>query len=368
MPLPLAFVRYLLIAGLLAACSIPATRAAEVKLPPVSGCVLTPDTKTVIAAVSGDGALVYIDVEKEKEIKKVELDFKPVALAIQGKNLFASTKGSATIHILDSETGKESKEIKIPGEPIMNLACHPTKGLLYATNTSDEVYSVDIEKGKATKTKARGQMIVVDPKDGKFVYTGIQAPIRDKLVIEQGPNESATVSLETTGARALILKFAADEAGLKLAAFQDNAALNGKVLALSPDGKRIAMAGGGGWVSKTNGRYNYGIAVFETEDLKTMVGEVECGAYPYSISFHPVLNLGVAVKRANELIVFNGKSLAKKQTIKAPGGEPALVLYALEGTKLVQHVNSGVESIISFHPLELTETDKTTLKAAYQKK
>ena len=121
-------------------------------------------------------------------------------------------------------------------------------------------------------------------------------------------------------------------------------------------------------MSKTTGKYNYGIAVFETEDLKTMVGEVECGAYPYSISFHPILNIGIAVKRENELIVFNGKSLAKKQSIKAPGGEPALVLYALEGTKLVQHVNSGVESIISFHALQLSEQDKEALKAAYQKK
>ena len=360
--------RHLLTAALLAACLAHTTRAAEVKLPPTSGVVLTPDTKTIIAAVTGDGAIVYIGVETEKMIKKVELDFKPVAMAVQGKSLFVSTKGSATIHVLDLDTGKEQKEIKIPGEPVVNLACHATKGLLYATNSSDEVYAVDAEKGKATMTKARGQMILVDQKDGKFVYTGIQKPIRDKLVIEQGPNETATVSLMTTGARALILKFAVDGTGLKLAAAQDNAALNGKVLALSPDGKRIAMAGGGGWVSKTTGKYNYGIAVFETEDLKTMVGEVECGAYPYSISFHPILNIGIAVKRENELIVFNGKSLAKKQSIKAPGGEPALVLYALEGTKLVQHVNSGVESIISFHALQLSEQDKEALKAAYQKK
>ena len=280
MSLRTALSRQLLLAALVAACLAHTTRAGEVKIPTAEGAVVTPDTKTVVLALPGEGALLYYSAETEKEVKKVELDFKPLALAVQGKLLFASTKGAATVHVLDLDSGKEKKEIKIPGEPILNLACHPTKGMLYATNSSDEVYAIDIEKGKATKTKARGQMIVVDQKDGKFVYTGIQKSIRDQLYVEVGPDRTAKISLDLVDARALILKFAVDGAALKLAAVQDNAALNGKALALSADGKRIAMAGGGGWVSRTKEKFNYGVAVFETADLKTMAGEVECGAYP----------------------------------------------------------------------------------------
>jgi WD40 repeat protein len=368
MPPRTALTHHLLFAALAAACLVHTTRAADVKIGPASAAVLTPDSKTVIVAVPDEGAILYFDAETEKQVKKVELDFQPNALAVQGKSLFASTKGSGTIHVLDPETGKEAREIKIPGEPIRSLACHPTKGLLYATNRSNEVYAVDPGNGKVTKTKARGQMIVVDQSEGKFVYTGVQSPISDHLVVEEGPDNRVRVSLATANERALMLKFAAEGADLKLVAYQDNAALNGKALALSADGKRIAMAGGGGWVSRTDGRYNYGIAVFETSDLKTMAGEVGCGAYPYSVSFHPVLNMGVAVKGGNDLIVFNGKSLARKELIKAPRGEPGLILYAAQGTKLVQLVNSGVDSVVSFHPLKLSEQDREILKAAYRGK
>src|SRR5262245_3906422 len=357
----------LLLPALFTACLTQPAQSGEVKIAPASSAALTPDTKTVIVAVPNNGALLYLSAETEKELRKVELDFKPSSMAVQGKNLFVSTQGSGTIHVLDVDTGKEKGEIKVPGEPVVNVACHSSKGLLYATNLSDEVYAVEPEIGKATKTKAVGKMVVVDPTDGKFVYTGIQKTIRDQLVLEES-GEQIKVSVVSTNARASMLKYAVDGTALKLVALQDNAALNGKALALSADGKRIAMAGGGGWVSKTDGRFNYGVAVFETSDLKTMAGEVECGAYPYSISFHAVLNFGVVVRGGNDLFVFNGKSLARKESIKAPGGGPALVLYAAQGTKLVHLVNSGTDSIVSFHALTLSDQDKELLKAAYPKK
>jgi len=245
---------HLLVAALVAAPA--AAGAAEFKLAVVGGGVVTPDTKTVIVSVPSEGKLVYYDAEAEKELRKVDLDFKPSALAVQGKTLFASTKGAAAIHALDAATGKETKEIKLPGEPVLALACHPSKGLLYATNSADEVYAIDPESGQATKTKARGQRLAVDEKDGKFLYTGIQKPIRDQLMVEEGPNKELRLSLVAAGARAMMLKFAVGGTNLKLVAFQDNAALNGRGMGLSPDGKRIAMAGGGGWVSKTDRRFN----------------------------------------------------------------------------------------------------------------
>ena len=179
---------------LLVATAAP-TDAAPVELGPVGGVVVSADTKTVIVSSPADGVLRYYDAESEKEVKKVEVDFQPLALALQGKRLFASTKGAAVVHVLDSATGKETKTIKIPGEPIVELACHPTKGLLYATNSADEVYSIDPETGKTTKTKARGQRIVVDPKEGKFVYTGIQKPIKDQLMVEEGDGKRVRLSL-----------------------------------------------------------------------------------------------------------------------------------------------------------------------------
>lgn len=340
------------------------------KLGVLGGGVVTPDTKTLIVSVPSAGTLHYFDTEDEKEIKKVECDFKPLSLAVQGNKLFAGRQGAAAVHVLELATGKELKVIKVPGEPIKELACHPTKGLLYATTTADEVYAIDAESGKATKTKARGQKILVDPGEGKFVYTGVQKPITDQLVIQEGPNKELKISLATANERAMMLKFAVEGDNLKLVAAQDNAALNGRGMAISPDGKKIAMAGGGGWVSTTERRFRYGIAVFETDDLKTMAGEIEVGAYPYTVAFHPVLNQGVACKSGAELIFFNAKSLAGKGKVKASDGEPSLPLYCAKGTKLVYLTGvSGVhskESEIQFYPLELSDEDKAKLKEAYK--
>jgi sugar lactone lactonase YvrE len=183
--LPSKFLRRLLLAALVGAGSTHAAHPADVKIASATSAVLTPDTKTLIFATPNDGAIVYVSAETERELKKVELDFKPSSMAVQGKNLFVSAQGSGTIHVLDVDSGKESTEVKIPGEPVVSLACHQSKGLSYATNLSDEVFAIDPEKGKATKTKAVEKMIVVDPNDGKLGYTGIQKTIRDQLVLEE---------------------------------------------------------------------------------------------------------------------------------------------------------------------------------------
>lgn len=343
----------------------PASSPAQDKIPNPGGMAVSADTDTVIVSVPTEGSLRYYDARTQKEVKKVEVDFQPFALVAQGKNLYVSAKGSGSVHVLDAATGKLDKSIKIPGEPIRGLACHPTKGLLYATNTADEVYAIDPETGKATKTKARGQYVVVDPSEGKFVYTGIQKAIRDQLVVEEGPDKQMKLSLVTTGARAMLLKFAVSGKELKLAAFQDNAALNGRSLAVSPDGKRVAMAGGGGWVSKTDPRYSYGVAVFETSDLATMVGQVELGAYPIGLEFHPVLNQGVALRSGGDMVVFNAKSLAKKSALKARGDAVASAFVA-RGTKLAVLTGSE-QGGLQFLSLALSDDDKAALAKAYPK-
>jgi len=103
------------------------------------------------------------------------------------------------------------------------------------------------------------------------------------------------------------LKYKIDGADLTLVAANDNAAVNGRGMAVSGDGKQVAMAGGGGWRSTNDPRANYAIAVFETAKMKGLNGQVETGAYPNNVAFDPVLNLGAAFN-TKEFILFNAKS------------------------------------------------------------
>jgi hypothetical protein len=308
------------------------------KVPGIGGAAILADDQTLVVSATSEGTLIFFDTLADKETKRVEVDFQPTALAVQGDALFAATKGSATIHILDAASGKERTVVKVPGDPVIALSCHPKTGLLYAVNAGNEVFSIDPKTATANKTQAKGQLIEVDRADGKFVYTGIQKPIQDQLIIRRGPAGSATLSLAKANLRALMLQYAVDGRDLKLISANDNAAINGRGMGLSPDGKQVAMAGGGGWRSKTDLKVTYAIAVFDTSNMDDLLGQVETGPYPVTIAFHPTQNLGAAYHDGSpaEVLLFNAKSFAKKGTFKVQKhGQAAFLAFGGKGTKIV---------------------------------
>lgn len=134
-----------------------------------------------------------------------------------------------------------------------------------------------------------------------------------------------------------MLKHAVDGNNLKLIAANDNAAVNGRAMAVSPDGKIVAMAGGGGWRSLNSPKANYAIAFFNTSKMKEVSGQFETGLYPYNVAFHPVLDLGAAYN-SKEVVIFNTKSFVKKEAFKATGknfNHSGYLLFSGRGTKVV---------------------------------
>jgi hypothetical protein len=262
------------------------------------------------------------------------------------------------------------REISLPGEPIARLDCHPAKGLLYAVNLNHEVYSIDPDKGTHQKTAAKGQLLAVDPSEGKFVYSGIQKPIQDVLVIQELGGNKVKLSLQQANTRALMLKYAVEGNELKLVAANDNAAVNGRGMAVSADGKRVAMAGGGGWRSKTDPRANYAIAVFETAKMSDLQGQVDTGPYPNNIAFHPVLNLGAAWN-TQEIILFNAKSFVKKDTFKTEDSSfnhSGYLLFGGRGTKVIYcSYNAPIQkdSVLQIFSLPLSGADQELVNKAY---
>jgi hypothetical protein len=362
----------LLVVSALLVIAVPMALAEAAKPHSVAAAVLLPDNQTLIVSAPQEGILVYYDTVTGKETRRVEVEFKPAALAIQGKTLFAAAMGSAIVHVLDPRTGKSKKTVKVPGEPIQTLACHPNKGYLYAANVKNEVFAIDPHKGEAIKTKAHGQFVVADPREGNFVYTGTTNHGKDRIIVSKGPRRGTVRIRKRKGSRrSSMFKYAVEKQDLRQVAVNDNAATNGRAMAISPDGKRIAMAGGGGW--STGNRGNYAIAVFDTADIKTVLGQFDTGAYPSGIAFHPVLNLGAGCRSGNpgEIIIFNGKSFVKKDTFKLQNGsgESFTLLFGGKGTKLISIPTgrgTGQSSTsIQFFSLSLTEQEREALKKAY---
>jgi hypothetical protein len=224
-------------------------------LPFPSGWVLAPDGVTLIVALGEQAQLVYFDTVAGKEVKRVDLDFQPGNLAVQSQTLFAATRGASAVHALDLDTRKAGKEFSLGSDAVANLACHPSRGLLYASTTGFQVYSIDSAGGAVTKTAAKGFFLAIDPEEGKFLYTGIQPPDRDEIEFREGPDGSFRIVRDMWGKRAMIMKYAVEGPQLRYVDGQNNAAVNGWSMALTPDGKRIMIDGGGGLAAGRGGRH-----------------------------------------------------------------------------------------------------------------
>lgn len=330
--------------------------------PGIAAGLLMPDLKTVVLSIPTRAELVLFDTEAFQEVKKLSVEFKPGALAVQGGNLFVAAKGAALVYVLDAKTGKQKAEIEVPGSGVVQLACHPLQGLLYASTEDLKVFAIDPAAGKAVFTGGRGHFLAVAP-DGRFVYTGTQPISEEEVKVIHDADGSFHMIWDDWGARAFMARYAVHGTKLDLAGINPNAAVNAHNFALSADGEVVAMAGGGGWRPKAPTRGGgYEVDFFRTKDMTSTAGKVEVGAYPEGLAFHPVLKLGVTCqsKGGNRMIVFQAKSFVTRQEISTANGPmpSAFLGFGDLGRKIVFASDRGLHAL----PLELTAEELAQLK------
>jgi hypothetical protein len=379
------------------------TDSGTIALSTPGGWVMSADGETLIVSSPSKAELIFINTSEGTVTKKFKVDFQPGPLALHGTALCAIGKGSSLVYVLDPTTGKVRKTIKVPDSKPIRLACHPSKGPLFVSTDSYAVLTINAETGRVSSTPAQGNFLAVDPASGEYLYTGTQKPIQQMLVLRRGPGNSVRANVSRTNQNSFLAKYAIQSKGLKPLEMNPDAVVNGRELAVSPDGKRVAIVGGGG-VQGDNGKRVYAIPFYDTADLDSQLGQVETGAYPTNVSFHAVLDLGVAEKSNGELILFNTRSLTTLKTIPPPprsgtSTEAILLTFAGRGTKLAYYRNgtgsgtdvgrparaprargrvkapapappaaadSKEQGQLSLIPLELTDEDRAELAKAYK--
>jgi len=320
---------------------------ASFKLPAMGGCAVSPDNATLVVSLTAKTELVFIDTVAGKETKRVTVEFQPTQMVWSDKALFVAQKGSGVVHILDPESGKEVGKATVGG-PVKNLIM--AKGVCFASTSNREVAGID-EKGKVTKASGQGTFIATDGK-GEYLYTCVD-----------GRATTDVIKFKLDGAKLL-------ETGASFRSLRSSL-INVQGMGVSADGKQFGVVAGGGWSDQDRKRH-YSVPFYDTEDMKSQVGEMETGAYPSGLTAHPALPLMFACN-GKEGAVFSAKSYAAGQKLKAPrevpgAAAPSVLAFVGKGQKLAWGVSNADSGDLKIYDLELTKDQQEELKKAFPSK
>jgi hypothetical protein len=320
---------------------------ASFKLAAMGGCAVSPDNTTLVVSLPAKTELVFIDTVAGKETRRVTVEFQPTQMVWSDKTLFVAQKGAGVVHILDAESGKEVAKANVGG-PVRNLIL--AKGVCFASTGNREVAGID-EKGKVTKATAQGTFIATDGK-GENIYTCID-----------GRATTDVVKFKVDGAKLL-------ETGASFRSLRSSL-INVQGMGVSADGKQFGVVAGGGWTDQDRKRH-YSVPFYDTEDMKSQVGEMETTPYPSGMTAHPALPLMFACN-GKEGSVFSAKSYAPGQKIKAPreaagASAPSVLAFVGKGQKLAWGVSNADSGELKIYDLELTKEQQEELKKAFASK
>src|SRR5439155_18217822 len=140
------------------------------------------------------------------------------------------------------------------------------------------------------------------------------------------------------------------------------------------EGKRVALVGEPPRpATETDEPGPAPVKLFSADDLVTPLGQVDFGAGVDTLTLHPSLPRGAALKGDGTIVLFDAKTNAQTGTLKvgaAPGGvhEPGRIAFVARGTKLLcwQPSADGRKDngTLTFFPLELTPEEKAQLDKA----
>jgi hypothetical protein len=263
-----------------------------------SSMILGLDNSTLFVAIPAKAKLLLFDTFERRSAGEIEVDCKPWQIAIQGNHLYMTAQGTSRVHVLNLKSRQAETPIQVESkEPLRTVVCHRQRGLLYVANQSGEIFSIDPIQRKSFKTSAVGSMLTIDPSSGDFVYAATNLPAKDVVEVVRSGN-IAQLRRVTLIERASVRKYEIKGKALAEVDRNVNAAIGyGGSLSISPDGKQVWLAAGGGWRSIENSQQaHYVIAVFDSKKMSNMLGQVDTGAFPTGLEMHPVLRRAVASK------------------------------------------------------------------------
>ncbi len=229
---------------------------------------------------------------------KVPVESSIVSACANGGSLYLMLKTPSALAKVDPTTGKIDKQwllkstsASVAVYPIQNRAFFPVGG---------NIQALDLQTSEVSSTKFICTKVRVDPRQ-KFCYSYIHPGFRNDsghMIVGGRPVFFQRSSGDW--AQTSLVRHAIADDELLVSSFRLNAASNGRVLHVSPDGRWIAVVGGGGWrPTSVEGKTGYGVAVFSADDLNNVQGFYATEAYPQGAAVNPVASLVATFNEKN---------------------------------------------------------------------
>ncbi len=247
-----------------------------------------------VFAFGGDLSHYYVFEGKSPErAAKVSVEGSIVSACANGGALYVMLKNPAALAKVEPATGKIEKRWPLKSTaaslavyPIQNRAFFPVNG---------SMQTLDLQTSEVAATKFICSKVRVDPRQ-RFCYTYIHPGFRnDSGHMLVGGRPVFFQRSSADWAQTSLVRYAIADDELLLSSFRLNAASNGRVLHVSPDGRWVAVVGGGGWrPTGVEGKTGYGVAVFSADDFGNVQGFYATDAYPQGAAVNPVAGLVAA--------------------------------------------------------------------------
>lgn len=269
---------------------------------------------------------------------------------------------------LDPADGTLTGEYALPAPAPSSVAVLPARNEVYLGG-EPYLHVLNLETGRVEETDCPGVRVRADP-HRNLLYSFSRPRGRDRTIeLLIGGQPIFLQPTDPDWRQTTLFQYVPTDAGLRLAWLRISAAANGSTLLLSPDGRWVAVVGGGGWRPAGGTRGGYGVAVLCAADpthvqgffntmrpLTTQRGSTGA-VQPLGFAFNGVTHQVVAVTGERAMVYHLGNEQA---SVEIPGEYAGACAWTADGAWLVLALKKGG---LALYANELTEAERARAAA-----